>query len=219
MSNSAWDDIKVIYRSDMSYLGSDASRLDADEDPVRCWHVEIVREEWEDWDEDREGEPVRREIGHANVVSLDLARGMNTRLGWWDRLDAETGDLAGMAWHLFADTTYLRDEVIEHVEPEDVLTGALLLDRMYLDEQERGKGLALEVIRHIMRRLGTDGLTLVATYPQPDGWHEMDPATHAAARAKIERVAAAAGFTHFEDGHWLTVYDVADHPDGDDEDD
>ena len=41
-----------------------------------------------------------------------------------------------------------------------------------------------------------------------DGWHDMDAKTYA--KAKVERAWAGAGFTHFEDGHWLMTY-VARH--------
>lgn len=200
-----WDDNKVTYSSDMSHYASDASKLSADEDAVRLWYVEIRRVEWDDNDD--MAPPAEHRIGHATVVSLDLARGLNTGLDWFELLDGESADTSSAAQHLF-EGSYLRDEVNDHLEPEEPLWTVLLLDHMVLDVQERGKDLGPQVARHIIRRLGSDGTTLVAAYPQPDGWHDMDTETYAV--AKVERAWAGVGFTHFEDGHGLMTYDARD---------
>jgi hypothetical protein len=200
-----WDDVRVTYSSDISNYASDGAQLSADEDAVRLWHVGITRLEWDDYDDN--SPPTEHRIGHATVVSLDLARGLNTGLDWFELLDGESADISSAAQHLF-DGSYLRDEVSDHLELDEPPWTVLLLDHMILDEQERGKGLGPQVARHIIRRLGSDGSTLVAAYPQPDGWGDMDAETYAKAKAKVERAWAGVGFTHFENGHWLMNYDA-----------
>jgi GNAT superfamily N-acetyltransferase len=86
----------------------------------------------------------------------------------------------------------------------------VLLDRVWLDPDHRGRGLGPVVAAAALARLGR-GSHLAACYPAPFDGGSRPPEDQARAVEALGRVWSKVGFRHWRDGVWmldLTTHDM-----------
>ena len=153
---------------------------------IERWAVSVLLD-------DPAGGGDRVEIGYAHVLVFTLEPGMDIgeladrASGTWIdvetrldalRLPAELGDGSGRPSHI------------------------LLLDRVWLDPDQRGCGLGPIVAAAAIARLGR-GCHLAACYPAPFEGASRQPEDQARAVEALGRVWSKVGFRHWRDGVWM----------------
>ena len=153
---------------------------------VERWTVSVLLGRTPDGDD-------RIEIGYAHVLVFNLEPGRDIRdladeaSGTWidvDTLPATPGPPADLA---------------EDPAPAGHI---LLLDRLWLDPEHRGSGLAPIVAAAAIGRLGR-GCHLAACYPAPFEAASGEPEDRARAVDALGRVWSKVGFRHWRDGVWM----------------
>ena len=135
----------------------------------------------------------RVEIGYAHVLVFTLEPGTDIRKladrasGTW--IDVETRPNAP---RLPADLSG-GSESTDHI---------LLLDRLWLDPDHRGRGLGPLVAAAAIARLGR-GCHLAACYPAPFEGASRQPVDQDRAVEALGRVWSKVGFRHWRDGVWM----------------
>lgn len=143
----------------------------------------------------------RVEIGYAHVLVFTLEPG------------TDIGSLADPASGTWIDA---RPDAPAPGLPADLGDGSertghvLLLDRVWLDPDHRGRGLGPVVAAAAIARLGR-GCHLAACYPAPFEETSRQPEDQARAVEALGRVWSKVGFRHWRDGVWmldLTTHDM-----------
>jgi hypothetical protein len=186
----------VLRYSSTDRLQRSPSASYPDDYGITRWTVEILLDTYDPDDPDAESEV---SIGHCTVAVFDLD--VDTDL--FDAADSIGADIFTCAEILFFPGEGLRPEVTDHYGFQDRV---LLLDHMILAAAARGRGIGPIAARAIVRRLANRD-SLIACYPQPDDWQDMDEETHAAALAKLHTTWAGIGLTPFHNGLWLCTFE------------
>jgi len=134
------------------------------------------------------------EIGYAHILVFTLEPGR------------DIGELADAATGTWID-------VETHLDPHLPAAGKsdriLLLDRVWLDPDCRGRGLGPIVAAAAIARLGR-GCHLAACYPAPFDGAARPPEEQARAVEALGRVWSKVGFRHWRDGVWMLDLGTAD---------
>lgn len=135
----------------------------------------------------------RVEIGYAHILvftvepGTDIGKLADRASGTW--IDVETRPSASRL-------------------PADLVSGSenashiLLLDRVWLDPDHRGRGLGPIAAAAAIARLGR-GCHLAACYPAPFEGASRQPEDQARAVEALGRVWSKVGFRHWRDGVWM----------------
>jgi GNAT superfamily N-acetyltransferase len=136
---------------------------------------------------------LRAEIGYAHVLVFTLEPGRDIR---------EFADRASGTWiDVEARADAPRSPADPDHDPER--TGHIvLLDRVWLEPDHRGRGLGPIVAAAALARLGR-GCHLAACYPAPFEGAARRPEDQARAVVALGRVWSKVGFRHWRDGVWM----------------
>lgn len=148
---------------------------------IERWVVSVLLE--------RSAGPV--EIGYAHVLVFALEPG------------TDIGKFVDHASGTWTDVESRPEAPHPPVDPGDGSTGhVVLLDRVWLDPDHRGRGLGPVVAAAVIARLGR-GCHLAACYPAPFEGASRQPQDQARAVEALGRVWAKVGFRHWRDGVWM----------------
>ena len=142
----------------------------------------------------------RVEIGYAHVLVFTLEPGR------------DIGDLADRASGTWIDVESPADATRLPSDLGDYLgrTGhILLLDRVWLEPDQRGRGFGPIVAAAAIGRLGR-GCHLAACYPAPFEAPSQPPEDRARAVEALGRVWSKVGFRHWRDGVWMLDLNASD---------
>lgn len=153
---------------------------------IERWAVSVHRD-----DPASDEDPV--EIGYAHVLVFTLERG------------TDIGMLADHASGAWIDVKHRSDAPHLSADLGDGSEGTrhiVLLDRVWLDPDHRGRGLGPLVAAAAIARLGR-GCHLAACYPAPFEGASRRPLDQARAVEALGRVWSKVGFRHWRDGVWM----------------
>lgn len=154
--------------------------------PVERWTVSVLL------DRTAAG-AVPVEIGYAHVLVFSLEPGRDI---------GELADHASGTW-IDVETRADASPAPAGLGDDPGRTGhILLLDRVWLDPDHRGRGLGSVVAAAAIGRLGR-GCHLAACYPAPFEETSDAPADRARAVEALGRVWSKVGFRHWRDGVWM----------------
>jgi len=180
-------DVELTYTSTQLVTGYEP------DDAIADWNIRIAETQLSD-----DGEERTHEIGAVSVAVFNLAQ----HVDWFDAGDARGDDLFSTCAELVFDprTGDLNEDIADQLAE---YPGQLIFfDHITLSEVYRGRGLAAAVVTAVLRHLAVHR-SLVAAYPQPDGWQDAAPEDRTAALAKIEKTWAGLGFAPYKRGLWL----------------
>ncbi|MDQ1516322.1 MAG: hypothetical protein QOE80_2152 [Actinomycetota bacterium] len=161
--------------------------------PVERWTVSVFL------DRSATGDG-RVEIGYAHVLVFTLEPGR------------DIGDLADHASGTWIDVETRADGPPSPADPggdPGQTRHILLLDRVWLEPDQRGSGLGSIAAAAAIGRLGR-GCELAACYPAPFEETSDEPADRAGAVEALGRVWSKVGFRHWRDGVWMLDLSTTD---------
>jgi GNAT superfamily N-acetyltransferase len=144
----------------------------------------------------------REEIGDARLLVFTLAPGR------------DIGELADVASGTWIDVDTGPDAPDLPADPGQLPGGTghvVLLDRVWLAPDHRGRGLGPIVAAAAIARLGR-GCHLAACYPAPFEGAPLGPEDQARAVEALGRLWSKVGFRHWRDGVWMLDLGATDLP-------